>query len=145
MDPKDFLVLADKLVNNFQNEAAFRTSVSRSYYALHTFMSNFFLKEKFDIAKDEKRHKKIYYYLHNCGIEEIKDIASALDDLRHDRNRADYEMDTVCHKKNARFAFIKASKAYEIFSRHINNPTSKSELKTGIREYIKRTTNQKSI
>jgi uncharacterized protein (UPF0332 family) len=142
MDPRDFLDVAQNLLKDYQGEAAFRTSVSRSYYALHNYMSNFIVAEKFDLGKDKSRHKKIYQYLHNCGIEDIKDVATVLDDLLDERNRADYEMNRPCNKPSAELLFRKAELAYEIFKSHINNPTTKVHLKDGISNYLLSTSGQ---
>jgi len=145
MDSKDFLDLAGNLIKDYHNEAAFRTSVSRSYYALHTYMSNFLSDENFELGKDERRHKKIYIYLHNCGIEEVEEAASDLDDLRNQRNRADYEMNINCQRRDAEFVFCKASEAYEVFSRYINSPELRAKLKNGILKYRRIISGQKRL
>lgn len=140
MEPKAFLDLADDLKNKSDSEAALRTSVSRSYYALHNFLSQFIKNEGFILPKAAEKHELVYYWLHNCGITYISQIAKQLDDLREGRNDADYdlEVDKFQNPNVAVLLFFKARSAYNSFEKYVRNSSNRKKIKEGIREYQKK-------
>ena len=139
MDPRDFLELAQRLSRN-ENEASLRTAVSRSYYALHNRMSNFLSCEGFQLDEDYKRHKQVYQWLHNCGIEDIESVASDLDDLRGERNRADYEMNATIadNINNVILLCQKANIAFDTFENCISSRKKRSKISKGINNYLRK-------
>ena len=75
MDASAFLNLAHELLNNTDNEAALRTSVSRSYYALHNHLVKFVNDVGCQLPKDASKHEKVYRWLYNCDVGAIRAIA----------------------------------------------------------------------
>lgn len=140
MEPKAFLDLADDLKNKSDSEAALRTSVSRSYYALHNFLSQFIENEGFILPKAAEKHKLVFHWFHNCGITDISQIAKQLDDLREDRNYADYdlEIDKFQNPNVAVLLFLKAHSAYNSFENYVRNSSNRKKIVKGIREYQKK-------
>ena len=140
MDPKEFLVLAQELAKPSANEAAFRTCVSRSYYALFNAMAQFINGEVETLSKSAKDHKKVYHYLYNCGQDKVEQITSDLNDLRVERNNADYKLDEDRFDHlNASLLFKKASMAFNSFISIVGSRKRCKSMVRGIQEYKKRT------
>lgn len=138
MEPIAFLELAHSLANQADNEAAFRTSVSRSYYALFNLLNEFLVANKFSIPKAAKAHDTVYLYLHNSGIKGVCDVAKNLDDLRTDRNKADYELDLPDFQSTrcAVFSLTKARWSYKEFQKLTESRKKRQHVTKGVRAYI---------
>jgi hypothetical protein len=136
MEPKAFLDLAANLKDG-ENEASWRTSVSRSYYALLNLTIRF-VKSYFpqNLSGEAKDHDTIYRYLHNCDIEDVELIASTLHDLRTKRNDADYKLDLDRFDENcANIAYMQARSAMEGFEGAIRNAKGRQAIIKGIESY----------
>jgi uncharacterized protein (UPF0332 family) len=89
-DPQHFLDLATNLVSDtkYNDEARYRTSISRAYYAAHLISRKKLELKGCNFLKDESVHKKV--------IESMKQINPHIGDmlfqLRRKRNDADYEV-----------------------------------------------------
>jgi len=92
MDPRDFLKTAAHLKDQ-EGEHHTRSSMSRSYYAVHLHIRNFisktFLGERF--FKNDL-HQNVINCLQQCEVRDIKEIGFKLDILRQARTDADYKM-----------------------------------------------------
>lgn len=94
----DFVKLAKKLIEN-KDEASFRSSISRAYYGVFCIARN---------RKGLKKYKK--GDVHKIVIERFKNsdnykdqyIGKVLDDLRRNRNNADYDEDKEVNFKLAK-------------------------------------------
>ena len=139
MDPQKFLDLAKTLHQDSAGEAASRTSVSRSYYALYNWVVIFLNDNGMHLPPDATSHKKAYQVLSWTGISEIKEVAKAMDDLRTDRNKADYYLDDARFQKptHALALYLKAKNAYDQFSSYIQKKTKKNHLVKRIGAYRK--------
>lgn len=137
MEPVAFLSLAGVLVKQRDNEAALRTSISRSYYALHNSFSQFIINQGFLLPKTGKRHDLVYKWLHNCGIDGVRDVASMLDDLHDERNDADYDLadNKYQNPDHATMLFIKARTAYRAFEQLSNSKKKRKCIAKGIVNY----------
>jgi uncharacterized protein (UPF0332 family) len=96
MNPSEFISLAGHLVANpaFRNEEArYRSAISRAYYgALH--LASAFLEECGKrLPKNHTAHEEAYRLLYSTNVETAKLAAHNLNDLRGERNKADYRMD----------------------------------------------------
>ena len=136
MEPKAFLDLAANLKDG-NNEASWRTSVSRSYYALFNWAAQFIRQNTpVVLSRDAKVHEDIYYYLNNCGVEDVKDVASSLNYLRDIRNDADYKLDSDRFDGNcANLAFIQARNAIKEFEKAAGNAKGRQTIIEGIKSY----------
>lgn len=92
-DPQHFMNLATKLIidTNYADEARYRTSISRAYYAAHL-VSRKKLEEigiTFPVEKDKAK-------IHQMVIDSLKGknkiVGNMLWQLRQQRNDADYEL-----------------------------------------------------
>jgi hypothetical protein len=141
MNPEEFLILAQQLLQQSSNEAAKRTSVSRSYYGLFNMLTQFLRNNQISVVKTAEAHKKVSNYLFNCGIEEAQLVASHLDDLRDDRNDADYDLEErkFDDMNQVSFTCLKARTAYKEFQQLITNKEVRKNIINGIRDYKKKT------
>lgn len=138
MEGKDFLALAKKLQNS-DDEASLRTAVSRSYFAIFNHVKNFLTTRGIKLPEAAQAHAKAHQYLSNCGIDEAEELADDLDNLRKNRNDADYELRSpkfFYDKKNCGLVSAKAVLFFERFDKI--NPQN---LIKGISDYKKKTNN----
>lgn len=135
MDAKEFLVVAQKLVQ-MRGEAAIRSAFSRAYYAVFN-IGNRLLKELgFVLAKDAEAHEQLYMRLNNCGIQEIKETAVWLRDLRKKCVFADYDMDNTGFQSHAECELhIARAKLVITQLEGCYLQPLRNQLKDGIKEY----------
>lgn len=97
-DPKHFLIMAKLLVDDqspgYNEEAKYRTAISRAYYAAHLISKKKFdeIEVKFPI-KDDDPIGKIHLLVIDALIKRNEPIGRMLDDLRKKRGKADYILD----------------------------------------------------
>lgn len=138
MEAKDFLELAKRLQNS-DDEASRRTSVSRSYYAIFNHVKDFLKSSGIKLPSAAEAHEKAQQYLSNSGIDEAVDLADDLDNLRKNRNDADYELLSpkfTYDKKNCGLVSAKAMLFFDSFSK-----INRASLVKGILEYKKKINN----
>lgn len=107
-DPKSFLDFAEALLKDrsYQEETKFRTSTSRAYYAI-------FLKVRETIPKKLKSqmrggiHAWLIDLLKTSSTAENKRFGFSLQNLRNDRNKADYELDPFYSSTQTAYRLIK--------------------------------------
>ena len=138
MDPRRFLELAQSLTKESGNEAAIRTSVSRSYYALHNFLGQFIKTQGLTLPEGASRHTWVRRDINACG-NDFEIIASDLNDLREARNEADYDMgvNNFQNEQVAVMQFIKARAAYNEFQKLTGNRKKRAQIAKDIRKYRK--------
>ena len=105
MNPKEFQYLASGLVEkNGAFPSEYRTAISRSYYAVYNLGINLLKEMGFPIPKNSEAHKQVYYHFNNSGDSKLIEVATKIDDLRTQRNHADYHLDRndVEKKHNAK-------------------------------------------
>jgi uncharacterized protein (UPF0332 family) len=91
MESTLFLDVAKKLLN-MPSEAAYRSAVSRAYYALFHSASIFLGKLGFKTSKGPQAHGETPIRFSNCGVADGVDIARCLNELHHRRILADYDL-----------------------------------------------------
>ena len=134
MEPKAFLDLAERLLKNTNCEASLRTCIGRSYYAFYNLVIQF-LRPNFpnDFPRAAESHKKAFEYLSDCGIEDVELAASNLNDLRTERNQADYDLELGKFEENhANLIYLKAKFAMQTFEKTIKNADGRKALIKGI-------------
>ena len=134
MVPKEFIHLAHELAHKFKTEAAFRSAISRSYYGLYNLMSRFLVNNNIALPDAAKAHDLTYKYLHNCAFPQVRNLAKILDDLRVQRNDADYHLELIQYNDPnlARMAYIKANIAYNGFEKLISKSSNRKEIIKGV-------------
>lgn len=143
MEPVAFLKLAKDLCKQSNNEAALRSAVSRGYYGLFNLAKQFVENYVHKLPKGAESHVKVYRYLNNCGLKEVVEVAGDLNELRDDRNSADYELN-IDDFKDVNFvtlACLKAQSAYDTFEAFSKNSKNHKKLVRGIREYMNKINN----
>jgi uncharacterized protein (UPF0332 family) len=88
---RDFL-LAAKLLLPATLEAAWRSAVSRAYYAAFHVARQLLEDLGFRVPFGERAHAYLWLRLYNGGHPQIRLAGQRLNDLRTERNRADYEL-----------------------------------------------------
>jgi uncharacterized protein (UPF0332 family) len=98
MTGNDLIMLAGKLTANpglGDAEARFRSAVSRAYYGAYHIAREFVESLGGTVPKNATGHFELSRLLWDSGQEDAHDAASRLDDLRRERNRADYDLDST--------------------------------------------------
>ena len=107
-DPLSFLELANNLHvdANYEDEAVYRTSTSRAYYAAYLICRKYFEKNGGAFSKSAIAHQEV--------MKSVKEkdpyTSSLLYRLRNRRNDADYDMDTPYRKGFVNSSLILAQK-----------------------------------
>src|SRR5438445_3393042 len=92
MNGRDFLTLASKLLAE-TTEAAWRSAVSRAYYAAFHEARQLLRDLGFVVPRADQAHAYLWLRLSNCGDPQVRLAGSDLNRLRRERNRADYDID----------------------------------------------------
>jgi uncharacterized protein (UPF0332 family) len=87
--PPDFLLLAQQLAQA-TTEAAWRTAVSRAYYAAFHVARQLLEDLGFRVPQADRAHAYLWLRLCNCGDPQVERAGMKLNDLRRERNTADY-------------------------------------------------------
>jgi uncharacterized protein (UPF0332 family) len=91
MDERDFLTLAQTLVGA-PGEAAWRSAVSRAYYAAFHVARHLLVDFGFAVPQADRAHAYLWLRLQNCGDPKVQAAGADLNALRSDRNWADYHL-----------------------------------------------------
>ncbi len=128
MDPSEFLKTAIFL-NNEKDEHHLRTSMSRSYYAVHLHVRQF-ISKTFLAGKDFKfdSHQYVLKCCNNCKSEDIKILGVILNDLLQDRLDADYNMDLEISSMNSQDSLDDASELLAGFDTIVAIPTNRQQF-----------------
>ncbi|MSR60673.1 MAG: HEPN domain-containing protein [Planctomycetaceae bacterium] len=103
MTGADLIHLAGHLAVNrslgANDEARFRSAVSRAYYGAFHLVSSFLEKVRGQpVMRNQHGHRQAYEQLLGLGKTEMVAVARLLDNLRHDRNKADYDLNTTAFR-----------------------------------------------
>ena len=130
--PADLLDLAEEWADA-ETEAAWRSSVSRAYYAVFHEARGLMRQLGFEVPRGEVAHAYLSLRLSNCGIPTIEQAGHQLNSLRGDRNRADYDIDRTLKQSNARHQVATARVTFQTFVE-----TSQLPDATGLIDSIRR-------
>jgi len=133
MRATDFLKTANNLSKS-QDEWDTRTSISRSYYAVHLEFSEFIRQVTQGRFFRKDRHKSVVQCFERCSDKSWKTIARKLNDLRGWRTKADYEMNRTFKQKNCELVLIIARGLLTDYQANIGN----SNLEQDFREAVKK-------
>jgi uncharacterized protein (UPF0332 family) len=95
MNGRDLIILAGHLVQNKalgNNEARYRSAISRAYYGAFHLVVAFLAEHNCTIAESGQGHESAYRQLFDTKVEPAKEAARHLNDLRRERIRADYRL-----------------------------------------------------
>ena len=128
MNPKDFIETAAHLKDQ-DGEHYVRTSISRSYYAVHLHICQFISKAFLGGKKfKHNRHKNILHCLNRCDAKDIKEIGAMLSDLLQGRIDADYKMDKIITPQKCEDIYDDACELLLDFESKIIINTNKQKL-----------------
>lgn len=132
-----FLDLASTLLQQNECEASLRTSVGRSYFALHNFLATFCDDNGLPLPKNAEKHGQIVRWLQNCGVSEVLEISRRLGTLRANRNDADYDMRTSKFNSQqlAELNYKMAKMAYDEFKSFADESRNRDKLRDAIMQY----------
>jgi uncharacterized protein (UPF0332 family) len=100
MNPRDLLDVADELATG-PNEAAWRSAISRAYYAAFHVARQLLEQCGFSPPRADQADAYLWLRLHNSGHADVTDAGGELNDLRQTRNWADYDLDQVLDQGTA--------------------------------------------
>jgi uncharacterized protein (UPF0332 family) len=91
MNGREFLAVAKGLLAT-GTEGAWRSAVSRAYYAVFHVARELLENLGFAVPRADRAHSHLWLRLSNCGEPHLQDSGRELNDLRRERNRADYDV-----------------------------------------------------
>jgi len=91
MNGREFLAVAKGLLG-VGTEAAWRSAVSRAYYAVFHAARELLDDLGFAVPRGDRAHGHLWLRLSNCGDRQVQDAGREMNDLRRGRNRADYDV-----------------------------------------------------
>jgi uncharacterized protein (UPF0332 family) len=94
MNERDFLAVARDLATD-KREAAWRSAISRAYYAAFHAARLFMEDLGFTVPRADKAHAYLWLRLANSGDPNLIRAGNQLKDLREDRNRCDYDLQRI--------------------------------------------------
>lgn len=127
---RDLLRFGEKLCLG-SSEIEWRCAISRSYYAAFHVARDFLHALGFDAPRAETAHAFLWRRLQGCGHVELRLIGSDLNQLRGQRNRADYDLNGEVTRRTAMSAFEIASNIFQVIESLVPDERS------GIVEVIK--------
>lgn len=137
MDALEFLKIAKKLING--GEANWRTSISRSYYAVFNHLKKECITLGIAIPKSSKGHNDLSSNFYNSGVQDAVDIGARINDLYSQRLTADYELHCIVTKQTADLMLRKAEGIIAKYP-----AIDKTAFKAGIEKYKSAVTNARS-
>jgi uncharacterized protein (UPF0332 family) len=100
MISRDLLEVADDLLGGLK-EAYWRSAVSRAYYAAFHEARLLLGQCGFVVPRAEQAHAFLWLRLSNCGHPDLAHAGAELNDLRGQRNWADYDFDQPLEQSTA--------------------------------------------
>ena len=130
MEPLDFLEIANDLQYS-SKEAGVRTAVSRAYYAVFNYVRSYLAENNISLS-NRHVHQHLYLCVKNSGVSGTRSVGQTIDELRADRQEADYEMESDRWKeKTCQLLVLKARLAIKEFQKYEGQM-----LVDGARDYL---------
>jgi uncharacterized protein (UPF0332 family) len=122
MNAREFLILARSLAGGAA-ESAWRSSVSRAYYASFHVARELIGSLGFRVPYGESAHRYLVLRLSNCGASTVAAVGRQFDQLRWDRNRADYELHQVISARTSQTSVHAAEQIIRLLDAAALEPT----------------------
>jgi uncharacterized protein (UPF0332 family) len=143
MDPRDFNQVAIDIVvrRPLTGPAAYRSAISRAYFAVLNAAADVLSGIGHSPGKGDSKHKRLVIYLQQSGDAKLEDAGARIDDLRNQRNSADYDMGdiTVERLDKARFAAETARQAIEYLDEFASDSARRDAAADAIARYRAKT------
>lgn len=91
MNARDFLAVGRQMLQS-TTEAAWRSAVSRGYYAAFHVTREWFEQLGFSVPRGERAHAYLWRRLSNAGNARLEKAGRQLNSPRGQRNKADYDL-----------------------------------------------------
>jgi uncharacterized protein (UPF0332 family) len=91
MTGRDFLAVAIRLTAG-REDGDWRSAVSRAYYAVFHTARSLLTELGFSVPREDRAHKYLSFRLMNATVGQTARAGNDLDNLRTERNRADYDL-----------------------------------------------------
>jgi uncharacterized protein (UPF0332 family) len=136
MEARQFLEISKKFLS-IPAEAAYRSAVSRAYYALFHEASGFLAQLGIQTARGPQAHGQLPARFNNCGVEEGSQIARQLNELHRQRLFADYDLNyrEFAIQFKTGVWIVKAEKAVMQLKALAASPNLCDQIRKGIRAY----------
>jgi uncharacterized protein (UPF0332 family) len=134
MNPQQYLDLAQEWLAD-SREAAWRSAVSRAYYATFHQARLFFLAASFRVPRESRGHPYLIYRLSNTRDEQVNLAGKDLDELRLARNRADYDFAFSLTNLSAQVSIERAIRFMSILEDLSQDGDRRTEIIQDIRDY----------
>ena len=108
-----FLEVAEKL-NQQKSEETFRTAISRAYYSVFCTIRNL---KGFKDYKQRDIHSKLIETLKNSHSNSDNFIGTTLDQLRRERNIADYNEDKIVNEMMSQKCIYMAQEIFKLIKK----------------------------
>lgn len=110
---RDVLRLAEKM-STAGNEAEWRCAISRAYYAAFHHARDLLQALGFEVPRGEQAHAFLWKRLQSCGNPSLGLAGSNLNQLRGQRNRADYDLAGDVSQRTAMTAVERANAIFQV-------------------------------
>ena len=133
MTGREFLTLAMFLASR-NDEAAWRSSISRGYYAAFHVARQLLDDLGFNVPHADRAHAYLWFRLQNTGVPSVDRAGNLLQDLRSERNTADYDLIPAIDRAAARRELQTAERIILALDAAAVEPI-RSQMITAIRAY----------
>jgi hypothetical protein len=139
MNPRDFQILASELVKDGR-ASAYRTAISRAYYAVHNVGVEILTEFGFTINKNPSGHSDVWNRFSNSGDSELENVGSQLCNLHGQSISADYRMGKkdIENPKTVQVTIENANKMIQIIDETCSSQ-KRTRIITAIKEWEKKT------
>ena len=128
MEPTDFFKTAE-LLKNENDECHLRSSISRSYYAIHLYIRQIISQTYLGGRKfPSQPHQNIIKCLQLCTSGDVKEIGEKLKILLQARTDADYHIQKTIKKSKSQDAYEDAIELKQLFDSVLSDPSNKQNL-----------------
>jgi uncharacterized protein (UPF0332 family) len=134
MNARDLLEVADDLLGGLK-EAYWRSAVSRAYYAAFHEARRLLRQCGLVAPRGEQAHAYLWLRLSNCGHPDLAHAGAELNDLRSQRNWADYDFDQLLDQPTAADYVQAARDIVDLLEMAATMPALLSQITTVIRVY----------
>jgi uncharacterized protein (UPF0332 family) len=134
LSPREFLETAEELAVG-EREADWRSAVSRAYYAAFHLGRLVLGRCGFAVPDSDVCHPFVWMRLANSGRPDIRDAGETLNELRRQRNRADYDLDRSFLQPQAQQRVWEAIDVFDLPEACLSAPDVLAQITAAVRGY----------
>jgi uncharacterized protein (UPF0332 family) len=135
MDGSEFQDTAERLAQG-NTEGDWRSAMSRAYYAVFHYFRSLFLSHGLDLGRGGQAHFNLYVGLMNSGFPAITPIGGKVDDLRDNRVRADYDLNSTVSQQDAASS-VQAARSILTDFQALLSTIPVNQIVDGVRNYLR--------